>query len=854
MKDAASAGLCVRALGPFEVTLDGSAIPEAGWPRRKTKELLKVLLTAPSEPFTVDQLIDALLPGADPKRARSNIRARVSELRGVLESDLARGSDSQYVKRIGEGYSFDLRSDCWVDTVAFRQALAEALALADSCSWSKAIEAFESGLALYRGEFLAADRYAEWAENARLRLRERYLEGLTRQAVCYAELGRLRQAITCCQQVLDHEPYRESVIRQLMKYQDAAGHRAQALDTYNEGAQALREYLDVDPAPETRALFDRIHSQPDREMRLDPRRIAVLPFANYSPDPEDEYFADGVTEELIGCLAKVRDLRVIARTSVARFKGTKTPVSDIARALSVGSVLEGSVRKAGDRVRICAQLIHAETEEHLWSDEYEGDLEDAFAIQKTTARKVAHALEISLASGERRSLAPQTIEDVTAHTMYLKGRYFQSQRHPTATLKALNYLETAARLDPSHAMAFAALADAYAMSSENALPISEAYEKAREAAERALDLDDTLAEAHTAMGLIHFAFEGDAELAARCLKRAMTLNPSYTQAYVWQGFVAAELGQYHQAISSYNTAIALDPLSPYNFFLLARSLAKMNRFDEAFSSLDKALELNPTHLGSMTRRIWCNHLLHRWKEADSAIAEFGRVHGEKPQFPMHRGIHLLYLGQLAESRSYLQRACALDSPGSSFYHRDLLWLGQVALCSGRFDEALQGAMSVLRDIPSRVGVMDHVFPLFRLGEAYDVLGKHEDALAALTQASAILFAPKTGQTPWVPSGEQEMAIWIPAAIGMVHAAMGHEEDAQAALAGLRTCPVNRAGQSARAVLCFRRGLLEEGFEALNLAVENHDVFILLIKTHPWFDPVRDDPRFADILARMNLAG
>jgi DNA-binding SARP family transcriptional activator len=206
MGDTTSARLRLKTLGSFEVIVDGAPVPEEAWPRRKTKGLLKLLLTAPGDVFTVDQLIDALLPDSDVGRAGSNIRARVSELRSVLEPDLQRGATSQYVKRIGEGYSFCPDSDSWLDTFAFERQVSEGHRNAGARRLPEAIDALESAIALYRGEFLAEDRYAEWAESKRSQLRERFLGGLTRLAACQAKLGRLHEAAASCRRALAIDP------------------------------------------------------------------------------------------------------------------------------------------------------------------------------------------------------------------------------------------------------------------------------------------------------------------------------------------------------------------------------------------------------------------------------------------------------------------------------------------------------------------------------------------------------------------------------------------------------------------------------------------------------------------------
>jgi tetratricopeptide (TPR) repeat protein len=288
-------------------------------------------------------------------------------------------------------------------------------------------------------------------------------------------------------------------------------------------------------------------------------------------------------------------------------------------------------------------------------------------------------------------------------------------------------------------------------------------------------------------------------------------------------------------------------------FLLGRVLAKLNRFDEALAALDRALETHPMHPGSLGRKIWCYYLLHDWKKAHAWLRTSKRHHGKLLTYSRYEGAHYLYLGRLEKSRASLERACERGTEGSSFYHVFVVQLAEHFICARDFEASITLIEKIVEENPDGLGAQGIVEPLFQLGIAHEQLGRYNEALAALHRAYEFLFAPKIGQEPWKPSSEKELTIWIPAAIGMVHAAMGDLPEAQAALDGLRTCPENRGGQSARAVLCFRMGLLDEGFEALDLAVANHDWFILTIKTHPWFDPVRDDPRFAAVLKRMNLA-
>ena len=239
--------LKIKLLGRFEVFRCEEPVREDEWSRRRTKTLLKVLLTEPGRVFTEDQLVDAVQPSSAPSHARSSIQARISDLRRVLEPTLQHGPDSLYVTRRGEGYAFDAGSDCWIDTLAFDRGIAAAHDLADRRLWTQAVQVFDEALSLYRGEFLSEDRYEEWTDGPRRRLAEQYTSGLSRLAACYAQLGQLRQSISCCQRILALEPHRESVVQQLMEYQSQAGQRVAALETYNEGKRALREYLNVEP-------------------------------------------------------------------------------------------------------------------------------------------------------------------------------------------------------------------------------------------------------------------------------------------------------------------------------------------------------------------------------------------------------------------------------------------------------------------------------------------------------------------------------------------------------------------------------------------------------------------------------
>src|SRR5215472_6114935 len=233
------------------------------------------------------------------------------------------------------------------------------------------------------------------------------------------------------------------------------------------------------------------------------QRIAILPLSNISQDSRDEYFSEGLTEELISAASKIRGLGVIARTSVIRYKGTSKPIAEIGKELDVGTVLEGSVRKAGNKVRITVQLINARNEEHLWAQAYDRELEDVFAIQSEIAQKIARSLKVRVLKSEKLGLEKNPTDNAEAHSEYLKGRHSLNLRTEAGAKKALEHFERAIRLDSKYALAYTGVADAYAvLALLEVVPPKDVFPKARDAAKKAVEIDPNLAEAHASLGLV----------------------------------------------------------------------------------------------------------------------------------------------------------------------------------------------------------------------------------------------------------------------------------------------------------------------------------------------------------------
>ncbi|HUK80786.1 MAG TPA: adenylate/guanylate cyclase domain-containing protein [Nitrososphaerales archaeon] len=334
----------------------------------------------------------------------------------------------------------------------------------------------------------------------------------------------------------------------------------------------------------------------DKPVQLDKKRVAVLPFANMSPDPADLYFADGMTEELITSLSGVKGLSVIARTSVMKYKDGTKGASDVARELKVGTLVEGSVRKAGDRVRITVQMIDGQTESHAWAKNYDKNLDDIFAIQSDVAKQVADALEVQLLSEERKKLEKAPTSNIEAYTSYLKGVYYFNrsfgEEKPLRT--ALLHFEEAIANDTKFAQPYAYLGFTYdQMGFFGMLPSETAGEKAKEYAEKALALDDTLAEAHAAMGRVCRNYLWDFAWAEREFTRAVELSPSLSEAMGNRALLKNFNRQFDEAAEDIQQAIELDPVSGRGAGFAGTIYLYGGRYDMAIEQFSKYLETDP---------------------------------------------------------------------------------------------------------------------------------------------------------------------------------------------------------------------------------------------------------------------
>src|SRR5262249_7667728 len=352
------------------------------------------------------------------------------------------------------------------------------------------------------------------------------------------------------------------------------------------------------------------------------KSIAVLPFENLSRDPDNAYFADGIQEEILTRLAKIPDLKVISRTSTQRYQSKPGNLSDIAKQLGVANILEGSVQKAGDQVRVNVQLVNAQTDSHLWAQTYDRKLTDIFGVESEIATKIADMLQAKLTGAEQRAIATRPTENSEAYELYLRGRYFLGKRSEADLKNAVDYFNRAIAKDRNYAPAYAGLAITYVILSEwtSADPAESLRKAAREPAIKALEIDNTLAEAHAALALVLMRTDQDLHGARRELERAIELNPNYAAAHHWLGgHVLSPFGEKDRAIAELKRAVELDPFSPMFNLKLGLGLICARRYPEAIAQSRKTVELEPNFFFSH----WClGGALVLNGQIDEGIAEY----------------------------------------------------------------------------------------------------------------------------------------------------------------------------------------------------------------------------------------
>jgi TolB-like protein/Tfp pilus assembly protein PilF len=415
--------------------------------------------------------------------------------------------------------------------------------------------------------------------------------------------------------------------------------------------------------------------------------IAVLPFVNMSADPENEYFCDGLAEEILNALAKIDHLKVAARTSAFSFKGKNTTVNEIGTALNVKTILEGSVRKSGNHLRITAQIVNAADGYHLWSERYDREMKDIFDVQDDITVAVVEALKVKLLGEEQGAVLKHHTRNAEAHEFYLRGLSYLIRWTPEFFQKAIKSFDQAIAIDPRYASAYAKLAECYTEMSFFAAP-REWMPKAREAARHALELDEALGNAHNALAVIKMYYDRDYAAAEHDFKRAITLDPGSAHIHNWYGWYLGLMGRFDESLKEMKRAQELDPLSDLIAFAVGAIFHWSRQPEQAIEHLQRVLELNP------------NFRVGVWFLADAYVEK----------------------GDFASAIATMENApIALDDPVT-------LSAGHAYGKAGERHKALE----ILSELERQSGQVYE--PAFHIAQIYLGLGDEEQALAWLEKA------------------------------------------------------------------------------------------------------------------------
>ena len=398
------------------------------------------------------------------------------------------------------------------------------------------------------------------------------------------------------------------------------------------------------------------------------RSLAVLPFESLSSDASQDYFADGMTDELISDLGQVSALRVVSRTSVMAYKRARKPLPQIARELNVDAVVEGTVLRSGDQVRITAQLIEASVDKHLWSQSYEGELRDTLALQNKVAKAIADQIGISLNPQEQAALKNVKVVNPDAYVSYLKGRYFWNKRTADSLKAALAYFNQAIEEDPKYAQAYSGLADTYALLGDWQYAVmtpKEALPKAKAAAIKALELDNALGEAHNSLAFVLDGFDWDLDSGGNEFRRAIELNPGYATAHHWYAWHLSLLGRYDEAIAEMRKAENLDPLSLIINADLAELLVLAHSYDESIRQSRKTIEMDPNFALAHNQLAQAYLQKHLPDEAVAELQKAVQLSGGSPTCIANLARAYVVSGKRSEAVKLLSDLKRRSNPGYS---------------------------------------------------------------------------------------------------------------------------------------------------------------------------------------------
>jgi DNA-binding SARP family transcriptional activator/TolB-like protein/Flp pilus assembly protein TadD len=616
----------IHLLGAFRVSVDGRVVAERQFTRRKPKQLIKLLALQPNHQLHREQAMELLWPDSDPESAANNLHKAIHMARRALEPSLKSVAESHFILTQGQQVLLRAPGRLWIDVEEFEQQVTAAKGGSD-------VKAYEEARALYGGELLTEDRYEDWATARREQLENMHRELLLKLAGLYETRGEPQLAIERLQELATNDISNEETHRHLMRLYALTGNKHQALKQYQVCCDALQKELDAEPERQTRELRQQIISGqlapgpagidadgPDSAIQS----LAIFPLINSSADPNAEYLSDGITETIINSLSQLPQLRVMARSTVFRYKGQDIDPQEVGRKLGVRAVLTGRVLYRGDALNIQTELVDAWDGTQLWGAQYNRSSSDIFELQEEIAREITEKLRLRLSGTDKGRLAKRYTENTEAYRLYLKGRYFWSKRTAETVKKSLEYFQRAIGKDSNYALAYVGLADSYTKLGDVGVAVllpREAFSQAKIAAVRALAIDGTLAEAHTSMAHLHMHDYEWLE-AEREFKCANELNPNYATTHHWYAYLLLMVGRLDEAMIEIAEALELDPLSlPINADY-GDILYFSRHYDQAIEQLRKTLEMD-SHF--YPARIYLGRVYEEKQMYEESITEFQKA-------------------------------------------------------------------------------------------------------------------------------------------------------------------------------------------------------------------------------------
>ena len=597
--------------------------------QRRRLALLALLAVARERGLTRDKLVGYLWPDADPQRARRLLSDSVYRINQAVGGEAL----------IAIGDELRINPKCLPTDVG---EFADALERGD---WSRAVEL--QSAPFLDGFFLTdADDLERWADAQRERLARERMRALEAVATAAESAGDATAAVRWWRLMAGEDPYNSRIALALVRSLARSGDRAAALREGQAHAKLLQEELSLAPDRELVAFLVGVQA-PTREPTVTsgaaspasaaaptpPPSVAVLPFEDLSTEPDTEYFADGITEDVIARLSRIGSLRVIARASVMRFRAREQGLRQIGAALGATTLLTGSVRRRADRVRVVAELVDAASDRCLWAETYDRRLTDVFAIQTDVALHIAEALRARLTPAVSSRIRREPTGDVEAYQLYLQGRYCLLRFTAEGLGQAIDHFERALRLDPSFATAHAGIALAYSELVNTGVPESEdLYRRARQAAAAALALDDELPEAHCMMGQVKAACDFDWAGAERAFRRALGLSPNSADTCDLSGRMCAGLERYDEAVALNRRALELDPLAHRADY--ATTLMRAGRHEEALEVARRAVDFAPYYDRARMTLGWALLLSDR---SDEGVRELERGVALSPDNAVWKG-------------------------------------------------------------------------------------------------------------------------------------------------------------------------------------------------------------------------